>query len=124
MAGPSRLRGGFGRFPSTSVAERLISGKVRRARTQPLDEWEKDLVEIVMAERVPATRPRSVGPPRRLYNRRCVGGRDTPGHDGERTAMTESRPCRKEGIRLRRARRAFGTWMVAPRAAVTDQGRR
>src|SRR6185437_4614239 len=30
---------------------------------------------------VPATRPRPVGPPRRLYNRRCVGGRDTPGHD-------------------------------------------
>src|SRR6185437_4797524 len=28
-----------------------------------------------------STHPRSVGPPRRLYNRRCVGGRDTPGHD-------------------------------------------
>src|SRR6185437_14845543 len=34
-----------------------------------------------MAGRVPATCPRSVGPPRRLYNCRCVGGRDTPGHD-------------------------------------------
>src|SRR6185437_2631799 len=30
---------------------------------------------------VPATRPRLVGPPRRLYNRRCAGGRDTPAHD-------------------------------------------
>jgi hypothetical protein len=28
--------------------------------------WEKDLLDIVMAGRVPATRPRSVGPPRRL----------------------------------------------------------
>jgi len=92
MAGPSRLRGGFGRFPSTSVAERLISGKVRRRRTQPLDEWEKDLFEIVMAGRVPATHaPAVVQPPQRSH-RPGAGGRDTPGHDGERTAMTESRP--------------------------------
>jgi hypothetical protein len=31
-----------------------------------------------------ATHPRSVRPPRRLYNRRCAGGRDTPSHGGER----------------------------------------
>ena len=35
----------------------------------------------VMAGRVPATRPQPVRSPRRLYNRQCVGGRDTPGHD-------------------------------------------
>ena len=36
----------------------------------------------VMAGRVPATRPRSADARRALYNRWCVGGRDTPGHDG------------------------------------------
>src|SRR6185312_8622873 len=36
----------------------------------------------IMAERVPTTHSGSVGPLRRLYNRQCVGGRDTPGHDG------------------------------------------
>ena len=37
-----------------------------------------------MAGLVPATHPQTAGPPQGLYNRRCVGGRDTPGHDGER----------------------------------------
>src|SRR6185312_15989699 len=50
-----------------------------------------------MAGRVPATHPWSVGPLRRLYNRRCVGGRDTPGHDG------------KNEFGSGRCRRAFGT---------------
>jgi len=37
-----------------------------------------------MAGRVPATHPQTAGLPQGLYNCRCVGGRDTPGHDGER----------------------------------------
>jgi hypothetical protein len=35
----------------------------------------------IMALCVPATHPQPVGPPRRLHNRRCLGGRDTQGHD-------------------------------------------
>jgi len=45
--------------------------------------WKMAPSQIVMAGRVPVTHPQPVGPLRRLYNRRCVGGRDTPGHDGE-----------------------------------------
>ena len=37
----------------------------------------------VMAGRVPANDPQPVGAALALYNRRCAGGRDTPGHDGE-----------------------------------------
>src|SRR6185437_14171702 len=40
----------------------------------------------VMAGRVPATHPRSVGPRRKWYNRQCAGGRDALGHD--RMGMT------------------------------------
>jgi len=54
-----------------------------RGRGTRSKSWERDPLEIVMAGRVPATRPQPAGPPRRLYNRQCVGGRDTPGHDGE-----------------------------------------
>ena len=34
--------------------------------------------------RLPARHPRSMGLLPRLDNRPCAGGRDTPGHDGER----------------------------------------
>src|SRR6185437_13973821 len=50
----------------------------------------------VMAGRVPATRPRSVGSPRTWRDRRCVGGRDTPGHDVE-PAMTERKHTAQAG---------------------------
>jgi hypothetical protein len=41
--------------------------------------------------------PGSVGPPWMLYNRRCVGGRDTPGHDDSgKFVSCEMRPAMTE----------------------------
>src|SRR6185312_10990527 len=72
--------------PGAPVIYTVMAGSPRHGRFFP--SWP---VLSGMAGRVPATRPQSVRPPRRLYNRRCVGGRDTPGHDGERE---------REGVRL------------------------